>query len=117
MLEKHFTLDKGLPGPDHRFSSDPAEFRELAASVRTMEKSLGRSELGPASSEELGRRNYRLSCVAASELSAGHHLTVADVAFRRPGVGLPPKAVDGLINRELLRDVPSGHVFSVEDFA
>jgi N,N'-diacetyllegionaminate synthase len=117
MVEKHFTLDNGLPGPDHVFSADPSEFRVLVESIRAMEKSLGRPELGPASSEELGRRNYRLSCVAARELSAGHHLTASDVAFRRPGVGFPPKAVDGLINRKLVRDVPSGRVFSVEDFA
>jgi N-acetylneuraminate synthase/N,N'-diacetyllegionaminate synthase len=117
MIEKHFTLDKDLPGPDHRFSADPVEFRGLVDSVRMMEKSLGSPELAPASSEELGRRNYRLSCVAAYQLSAGHHLTVSDVAFRRPGVGLPPKAVDGLIKRKLVRNVQAGHVFSVEDFA
>jgi N,N'-diacetyllegionaminate synthase len=117
MIEKHFTLDKGLPGPDHRFSADPAEFRELVQSVRTMEKSLGSPELRPASSEALGRRDYRLSCVAARELSAGHCLTDSDVAFRRPGIGFPPKAVDGLIKRKLVGNVPPGHVFTAEDFA
>jgi N,N'-diacetyllegionaminate synthase len=117
MIEKHFTLDKNLPGPDHRFSADPAEFRELVRSVRTMEKSLGNPELRPAPSEALGRRDYRLSCVAARELSAGHCLTASDVAFRRPGVGFPPKAVDGLIKRKLVGNVPPGHVFRAEDFA
>jgi N,N'-diacetyllegionaminate synthase len=117
MLEKHFTLDKSLPGPDHRFSADPAEFRELVQSVRIMEKSLGSPELRPAYSEAVGRRDYRLSCVAARELSAGHCLTASDVAFRRPGVGFPPKAVDGLIKRKLVGNVPLGHVFTSEDFA
>lgn len=117
MIEKHFTLDKSLPGPDHRFSADPAEFRELVRSVRTTEKSLGSPELRPAPSEALARRDYRLSCVAARELSAGHCLTASDVAFRRPGVGFPPKAVDGLIKRKLVGNVAPGHVFTAEDFA
>lgn len=117
MIEKHFTLDKNLPGPDHRFSADPAEFRMLVQSVRTVEESLGTSEIEPAASEQLGRRDFRLSCVAARELSAGHRLTASDVAFRRPGTGFPPKAVDGLIMRKLVGNVATGHVFTAEDFA
>jgi N,N'-diacetyllegionaminate synthase len=117
MIEKHFTLDKNLPGPDHRFSADPREFASLVESVRTMEMSLGSAELKPASSEELGRRDYRLSCVAARELRAGHRLTTSDIAFSRPGVGFPPKELETLIARVLLQDVPPGHVFSLEDFA
>jgi N-acetylneuraminate synthase/N,N'-diacetyllegionaminate synthase len=116
MIEKHFTLDKNLPGPDHRFSADPAEFRRMVESVRTMEKSLGNAELKPAASEEQGRRDYRLSCVAVRELPAGHQLATADIAFRRPGFGFPPKDLDTLIARELVRKVPPGHVFTAEDF-
>ena len=116
MIEKHFTLDKNLPGPDHRFSADPGEFRALVESVRTMEKSLGRAELKPAASEELGRRDYRLSCVAARELPSGHRLVADDIAFRRPGFGFPPKEVENLIARELVKSVSPGHVFAREDF-
>ena len=115
MIEKHFTLDRNLPGPDHRFSSDSTEFRTLVQSVRTMEESMGRAELGPADSEKLGRREYRLSCVSARNLPAGHALTVADIAFRRPGTGFAPKDVDRLLAQKLTRDVPKGHVFSAED--
>jgi N-acetylneuraminate synthase/N,N'-diacetyllegionaminate synthase len=117
MIEKHFTLDKNLPGPDHRFSADPGEFRMLVESVRTVEKSLGASEIEPAASEQLGRRDYRLSCVAAHELSAGHRLVASDVAFRRPGFGFPPKQINTLVARELVRDVLRGQVFTAEDFA
>jgi N,N'-diacetyllegionaminate synthase len=117
MIEKHFTLDKNLPGPDHRFSADPGEFRALVESVRNMEKSLGSAELKPAASEQLGRSDYRLSCVAARELPAGRRLVASDIAFRRPGFGFPPKELEGLIARELVKAVPSGHVFSPEDFA
>ena len=117
MIEKHFTLDRSLPGPDHWFSSDPAEFRSLVDSVRTIEKNLGSAALEPAASEKVGRRAYRLSCVAARELAAGHCLAASDVAFRRPGSGFPPKEIDQLLARRLAKSVTPGHVFSPEDFA
>jgi N,N'-diacetyllegionaminate synthase len=115
-IEKHFTLDKNLPGPDHRFSADPAEFRALADAVRTLEKSLGTSVVGPARSETEGRLGYRLSCVAARDLRAGDTLSDADVVFRRPGTGLPPAVAPWFVNRRLGRDVPRGKVLEPSDF-
>jgi N,N'-diacetyllegionaminate synthase len=116
-IEKHFTLDKNLPGPDHRFSADPAEFRSLFDAVRTMEASLGSSDFEPAVSEEFGRREFRLSCVAARALPRGHRLTASDIAFRRPGSGFLPKEVSTLFDSVLSRPIPIGHVFSREDFS
>lgn len=115
-IEKHFTLDKNLPGPDHRFSADPGEFRSLTEAIRTMEKNLGSGEFQPASSEELGRRDFRLSCVAARELPEGHSLTPSDIAFRRPGSGFLPKEAGKLLQCILSRNIRAGHVFSPEDF-
>jgi N,N'-diacetyllegionaminate synthase len=117
MIEKHFTTDKNLPGPDHPFSADPVEFAALVQAVRAVEKTLGRSELKPAASEEAGRREYRLSCVAACDLATGHRLTSSDIAFRRPGHGFSPKASVTLLDRALVRNISHGHVFSAEDFA
>jgi N-acetylneuraminate synthase/N,N'-diacetyllegionaminate synthase len=116
MIEKHFTLDKNLPGPDHHFSADPAEFRALVQAVRTMEKSLGSAELKPASSEESGRRDLRLSCVAARELPAGHQLRAPDIAFSRPGGGIPPKDSVSLLGRKLSRVLREGAPIRLEDF-
>jgi N-acetylneuraminate synthase/N,N'-diacetyllegionaminate synthase len=115
MIEKHFTLAKDMPGPDHHFSADPSEFRELVQSVRTLERQLGRTELGPADSERENRELARLSCAAARELSAGHRLDVADIVFRRPGTGFSPARVQELTNRRLSRLVPSGKIFEAED--
>lgn len=114
-VEKHFTLDRNLPGPDHHFSSDPAEFAELVRGVRRLEQSLGAAELGPAASEATGRREYRLSCVAAADLSSGHVLAEVDITFRRPGTGLPPGAAAELIGRRLRRAVKAGGVLDLAD--
>jgi N,N'-diacetyllegionaminate synthase len=111
-LEKHFTLDKNLPGPDHRFSSDPDELAALVGAVRFLEKSLGSSQIGPTVSEAAGRRDFRLSCVAARGLVAGHVIEQDDVVFRRPGTGLPPKDVERLVGRMLRTPVEAGAVLS-----
>lgn len=115
-VEKHFTLDKNLPGPDHHFSCDPKEFHALVNAVRAIEKSLGESTITPSPAETLGRRDYRLSCVAARDLPEGYYLTESDIAFRRPGTGLPPKAQEWLVGRQLTQVVNIGHVFEVTDF-
>ncbi|MBN3881466.1 MAG: N-acetylneuraminate synthase family protein [Nostoc sp.] len=100
-IEKHFTLDKNLPGPDHWFSSDPDEFRNLVTAVRKTEKCLGNSSVGPTPSETQGRQNFRLSCVAAHSLPAGHLLTQNDIVFQRPGTGIPPAHSYLLVGRTL----------------
>ena len=115
MIEKHFTLDRNLPGPDHRFSSDPKEFRQLVDAVRTVEAQLGTTEIGPVPSEQEGRLNYRLSCVAARDLPAGHRLETKDIAYRRPGDGLLPKEAERLLGRPLARAVAVGQALKVED--
>lgn len=114
-IEKHFTLDRDLPGPDHWMSSDPAELRQLVTAVRTLERQLGESRIGPAQSELDGRREYRLSCVAARPLERGHALEDKDIAFRRPGSGIPPFLVGALLGRRLARDVAEGHLFAETD--
>jgi N-acetylneuraminate synthase/N,N'-diacetyllegionaminate synthase len=116
-IEKHFTVDKTLQGPDHRFSADPAELRDLVSSVRTLEMSLGSPRVGPTEAEKPGRKNFRLSCVAATDLHAGHVIEDQDVLLRRPGSGLPPKARAWLLGLRLRRNVNKGHPFVSEDFS
>ena len=115
MVEKHFTLDRNLPGPDHRFSSDESEFRNLVDAVRGAEKALGAAEIGLTEAEEQGRKAYRLSCVAAQDLPLGHVLRGEDIAFHRPGNHLPPKAADWLKGQKLGRDVAKGKPFELAD--
>jgi N,N'-diacetyllegionaminate synthase len=115
-IEKHFTLDKGLPGPDHRFSADPEEFRVLVDSIRRMEMSLGDAIIGPTARERTARLDFRLSCTAARPLPAGYRPAQADVVFSRPGTGLPPKDVVWILGRPLRRAVEEGKAFEPEDF-
>jgi len=116
MVEKHFTIDRALPGPDQRFSSDPAELRALVKAVRAIEANLGSPAVGPTPSEALGRRDFRLSCVALRDLPAGYRLEPSDVVFRRPGTGLPPRTVEWIAGRQLSRNVSKGKMLSIDDF-
>jgi N-acetylneuraminate synthase/N,N'-diacetyllegionaminate synthase len=116
MIEKHFTLDKNLPGPDHGFSADPEELRSLIAAVRAVEKQLGASAIGPTEKELQNRERCTLSCAASQYLPAGSALTADDIVFRRPGGGLRPKYSIWLHGKTLARAIAAGHVFSTEDF-
>jgi len=116
-IEKHFTLDKSLPGPDHAFSADPTEMRELVDAVRTAEAQLGSSRIAPARSESAGRRDFRLSCVAARDLKCSQTLLCHDVMFARPGTGLPPADVELVVGRRLKRDLAAGDLLLMEDLA
>jgi N,N'-diacetyllegionaminate synthase len=110
-IEKHFTLNKNLPGPDHHFSSDPKEFKELVNSIRFVEKSLGNSKISPTQKEEFNRNTARLSCVAKHRLKSGHIIQREDIAFSRPANGLPPKLLDILIGTNVKEDMELGEPF------
>lgn len=100
-IEKHFTTDKNLAGPDQHFSSDPKELKELVDAVRILEKSLGTSKITPTEKEEYGRENFRLSCVVKTDLPKGHILKREDISFSRPANGLAPKFIQDLIGKSL----------------
>lgn len=115
LIEKHFTLDKNLPGPDHHFSADPSEFQALTEAIRSLEKMMGESTIVPAPSEISGRRDFRLSCAAARNLPAGHCLSESDIVFRRPATGFPPWAIEWLVGKHLKHEVQAGKVFQLDD--
>lgn len=117
MIEKHFTSDRHLPGPDHWFSSDPTEFAELVKRVREMEVMLGSPELEPTAAEAGPRMEARLSCVAIRDLPAGHVLTDSDIAFRRPATGLRPAQVGLILGRALGRATKLGEAFTLDHLA
>jgi N-acetylneuraminate synthase len=105
VIEKHFTLDRGMPGPDHAASIEPAELCRLVADIRDVEAALGDGTKGPRPSERDAMTNLRKSVVARRDLRAGQALTEADLTIKRPAGGLPPKALHDLIGRRLRHDV------------
>ena len=115
-VEKHFTLDKNLPGPDQSLSADPGELIALVEAVRTLEKCLGSGCMSSTAAEGDGRQRFRLSCVVIENLPPGHVLSEHDVAFNRPGNGLPPKAIEWIVGRRLRHEIKPGKVLALDDF-
>jgi N,N'-diacetyllegionaminate synthase len=116
MIEKHFTLDHNLAGPDHWFSSMPADFSELVRQVRLAESRLGAPDIVPAAVEQKGREEYRLSIVAAEDLDGGTIMTPALIRLRRPGTGILARDLDHYLNRRLVRSVSRGTPLQPSDF-
>ena len=114
-IEKHFTLDKNFPGSDHRFSSDPAELKQLILGVRTTEKMLGTSKIGPTNSEKFGRFGFRLSCAVSRDLSKGDTIPDQDIIFIRPASGLHPRFSQSLINRKSKSFIKKGQFINFMD--
>jgi len=114
-IEKHFTLDHELPGPDHWFSADPRELQELVRSIRTFEVALGRPWIGPTETDMETCELARLSCVAARPLSAGAVLTAGDITFKRPGTGLPPAFAEYLFGYRLRRNLEANEALALID--
>jgi N,N'-diacetyllegionaminate synthase len=97
VLEKHFTLDKSLPGPDHRASLEPEEFKEMVRAIREVEKAMGDGSKAPTKEEKQTRQVARRSIVAAVNIPEGMVITKAMLAVKRPGTGIEPKYMDKVI--------------------
>lgn len=116
-IEKHFTLDHNLPGPDHRFSADPEEFCQMVEGIRYIEKAIGQSHLGPTENEYISREKFRLSCCAARDLVGGQILMEHDIGLFRPGKGCLPKNKNLLLGRKINRSLSKGSLIHIEDIS
>ncbi len=104
VIEKHFTLDRALPGPDHLASLEPDELKRLVSGIRTIEAALGSPRKGPADEEMANRAVARRSIVAAQPIAAGEAISLAALACKRPGTGLSPMGIWDLAGRPARRD-------------
>ncbi|MCE7871988.1 N-acetylneuraminate synthase [bacterium CPR1] len=116
ILEKHLTIDKSLPGPDHSASLEPGEFKALVRESRLVEAALGTGRKVPSKKELDTARVARRSLVSARCLSAGQCIGPQDLALRRPGTGLDPQLAELLVGRTLRCDVPEGTLLSLDLF-
>jgi N-acetylneuraminate synthase/N,N'-diacetyllegionaminate synthase len=105
VIEKHFTLDRGMAGPDHALSAEPDEFKSMVEGIRRIERQLGSARVAPSKSELRGRLVFRRSIVAARDLPAGHRVRREDLALKRPGKGLKARDLPRVVGRRLLRAI------------
>lgn len=115
VIEKHFTLDKNLEGPDHWFSSEPKELKQLVESVRYIEIAMGTSKLIPTSKELEMRKIARRSIVASRDISEGEVLKAEDIVFKRPGTGIEPKNKKFVIGQKVTRDIKKNELIKIQD--
>jgi sialic acid synthase SpsE len=115
VLEKHFTLDHNLPGPDHWFSEDPQGLNEWIRSTRAAYKMLGSPMVRPTEQELAMRTLARRSIVALKDIAAGEILDDGNLGLRRPGDGLPPSAWDLLVGKRAARTLAKGAQIQIGD--
>jgi len=115
VLEKHVTLDRDLPGPDHKASATIVEFAELVAAIRRLEKAIGKADKSFGEAEVEIRRMARKSITARRDLSAGDTLTRDDICYKRPGTGISPMETDSVVGRKMARSVSADRVLTPGD--
>jgi len=112
VIEKHLTLDRSLPGPDHAASLEPSELQQMVVAIRHVEAALGTGIKAPAPCELPNLLVARKSVVAARLLPAGHQLRIGDLDIKRPGNGLAPKLLPELIGRTLRAGLAKDEIIS-----
>ena len=99
-IEKHFTLDRSLPGPDHKASLEPGELAAMVTAIRNIERAMGNGIKQPSASESKNKAIARRSIVAATTIRAGETFTAANLTVKRPGTGLSPMRWDEVLGRK-----------------
>lgn len=115
VIEKHFTMDKNLPGPDHKASLEPNELKEMVRNIRIVEKAFGSSMKSPVASELEVRDVVRRSIVAKVEIPRGIIITEDLLAFKRPGVGIAPKHIGLLIGKTANQNIHKDEIIKLEN--
>lgn len=113
IIEKHFTLDKNMEGPDHKASLEPDELKRMVDSIRNIEKSLGSGVKQPAESEKKNIAIARKSIVAKSQIKKGEMLTTENITTKRPGNGISPMRWNDVIGTCAIRDFEEDELIEI----
>ncbi len=116
IIEKHFTLDRTLPGPDHAASLEPEELARMVRDIRIVERALGKREKRCQPCEENVRDVARRSLILSRSLKAGQSIAREDIIIQRPGTGITPSALSSVIGKILKRDLQAGVILQHTDF-
>jgi N,N'-diacetyllegionaminate synthase len=104
VLEKHFTLDRNLPGPDHKASLEPDELKAMVQAIRNLEKALGDGIKRPSPSEVKNRPIARKSLVATQSIKTGELFSADNITAKRPGAGISPMRWDEILGQVAQKD-------------
>lgn len=104
IIEKHFTLDRNMEGPDHKASLEPQELKQMVRSIRNIEKAIGTGDKTPSASEKKNITIARKSIVAKKEIKAGEIFTVENITVKRPGTGISPMRWNEVLGTKAVRD-------------
>jgi len=115
VIEKHFTLDKDLPGWDHEVSANPEEMKVIVEESRNITKAMGAYRRIVGQAEEEKKMKFRRSIVVKRNLKQGHILTTDDLLFKRPATGIPPDEVQYVVGRKLKRDISQDELIQWDD--
>lgn len=114
VIEKHFTLDKSLPGPDHSSSMPPQELKSLVEKIRRAEASLGKAQKEPTQAERENIVGMRRSIVASRKIRKGEMIAEENITFKRPATGLSPEFFDMIIGKKATRDIASDELLQMD---
>jgi len=115
VIEKHFTLDKEIPGPDHKASLEPGELSAMVHGIRKIEKALGNGIKKPAKRETNTIAVSRKSIVAKINITEGEVITADHLTIKRPGTGIKPGYFDSIVGKKARRDIEADTVLSWKD--
>jgi len=115
VIEKHFTINKEMDGPDHKASLNPRELKEWVKHIRNLEKALGDYKKFPSKNEQEIAKIARKSIVTLSDLKEGDTIKKEDIDIKRPGYGISPKYFSSLIGKTIKRNVPKNSILFWED--
>lgn len=107
VIEKHFTLDKTMEGPDHSASLEPAELKAMVRAIRNIEQALGQGTKQPSESEQKNISIARKSIHIKNDLLQHHILTKEDLVMKRPGDGISPMELEKVIGKKITIDLPA----------
>jgi N-acetylneuraminate synthase len=116
IIEKHFTLDKDLPGWDHEISANPEEMKTICQDSKKIAAALGNTFRLVSEEEEQKKGKFRRSIVSVRNLEKGHVIAEADLAYKRPGTGIPPNEYNYLVGRKLKEAVTEDFLFNWNNF-
>lgn len=114
VIEKHFTLDKSLPGNDHYHAGDPDDFKKAIANFNWINSVLGSPEKTVLDCEIVPRREARRSLVLTRDMKAGEIIGAEDIMSKRPGTGISPEYIDIVVGRKIVKDLEEDTVLTWE---